>query len=164
LPEVELGEVVPLLADALSPLALNALTLPLLLELPEFQARPQLVVPLLSRLQQSDGLGVATLVRAAELARQAGAIQDARWLVQKGAVPAFLRSHRRTGYLALELLERLAALDPAAALRVLRSTRPRGVRRDVQEQDEDRRRILAQANAALGRAAQARRLRPADSS
>lgn len=158
LPEVELERLPPLLEEALDPLPLNALTLPPLLALAEFQARPELVLPLLPRIERSDGLAIEDTLRAAELGHQAGAERAARRLLRTRAVPALLRWHRAWQDLPCDVLQRMVPIDPSLVLRVLRATRPPGVRSDQQELFAERRRLLAQVHTALGRPHQARRL------
>ena len=62
----------------------------------------------------------------------------------------------------IELLFSLVKINPSAAIRVLRSTRPKGVRSDTDEFDKDRRRALAAAHVLLGRPERAQRLKAAD--
>jgi hypothetical protein len=57
------------------------------------------------------------------------------------------------------MMQLLVELEPSAALQLLRRTRPRGVRRDEEETDPERRQLLAEAYQALGRPVQAQRLR-----
>jgi hypothetical protein len=56
-------------------------------------------------------------------------------------------------------LDLIIAVDPSAALRILRQTRSRRVRRDEDETDRTRLRYLAQVHEALGSAGRAARLR-----
>ena len=153
LPNVALAEVVSLFESALAPVPLNALTLPLVLDLPEFQSRPELLLPFLPRIERTDDLALDAVLRAAGLARRAGALPEARRLLRKQALPL---SARNVDSL-YEKFEEVVAIDPTLALRLIRASRPRGVRKDEQEEDY-RRNLLAKALTALGRVAKANRL------
>lgn len=157
---VEPSQLVALVEAALAPVPLNGLTLPLVVELPELDRRSELVLPLMARIEQCDGIGLEAAARAAAMAHRAGADAAARRLLRARAVPELLRRHRRHAYLDEAAMSILAQADPSSALRVLRATRPRGVRKDEQETEDNRRRLLAAAHDALGRPAQAKRLRP----
>ncbi len=149
-----LTDVRQLIATAFAPHALSALTLSMLLELPEFANRPELVRPLRHDLENAEGLNTEHWVTAVRSATAAGDRALAVKLMTRHLVPSFLREHRRRGWIPSEWLEVIAAADPSTAIRLLRSTRPKGVRRD-DEDEEDRKRILATALRALGRRKQA---------
>jgi len=147
------------LEAAFHPLPLNALTLTLVLELPEFQDRPELILPLLPRIESLKGLSASTWTLAARLAYQAGALSFARQTIRRRTVPYVLAMTRRFGHFDFEAMRLIAALEPSLALRLLRRTRPRGVRSDLEEEHPFRRELLWRAHQALGRSDLAERLR-----
>jgi hypothetical protein len=157
--QIEPDALVALLEQVFDPLPLNALSLPLVLELTELQERPELALPLLPQLERCKGLPESVWLRAALLARQAGALEFAHQVLRSQAIPYLLRFHRRYDQFNLEMMQLLVELEPSAALQLLRRTRPRGVRRDEEETDPERRQLLAEAYQALGRPVQAQRLR-----
>jgi hypothetical protein len=159
LPQIEPEALIPLVEQVFAPLPLNALSLALVLELPEMWERPELALPLLPRLEQCKGLAESVWLRAALLARQAGALDFTHQVLRRQAVPYLLQFHRRYNALNPEVMGLLAELEPSAALQVLRRTRPRGVRHDDEETDPERRQLLARAYQAMGRPVQAKRLR-----
>ena len=153
LPTIELGELVPLLEAALAPLKLNPITLPMLLALSEFEARPELVLPLLPEFLQGDAIAVGTLVRAACLASLAGAAAEAKQLLRRQIMP---RVHRINAY-HVETLGLIVAIDPICGLQALRATRPRDIASD-EEEFGGRRPLFAEAYRTVNRAAKAKRL------
>lgn len=183
LSRIALAELEPGLEAALAPAPLNGPMLSLVIELPEFENRPALIAPLLARLESCDELSEATRLRAMKLARRvvraansagaaaAGAasvalpipLQALEDFVQRAiprAASYLLRVRRRDMDRGLdgELIEALLESNPSAALRVLRKTRPHGVRRDEAESDPHRRRLLALIHRRLGRATLAQAL------
>jgi hypothetical protein len=139
------------LQTAFAPIPLNAMSLPLILEMQVMEERPQLVVPLLPYLEACKGLPEQAWMRAAALALRAGEHSFAHRLLRQRAVPYLLRQHRRTGYLDLAVVRSLVEIDPSAALQVLRRTRARRVRDDAQERDRNRIELLASAHSKLNR-------------
>jgi hypothetical protein len=148
-----------MLEAAFDPLPLNALTLPLVLDLSELGDRPALVLPLLPYIEASKGLADGAWLRAARLAHRAGASGFTHRVLRRRAVPYLLALHRRQDWLDIQTLDVLIDLEPSTALQVLRRTRPRGVRSDEAETAPERRALLARAHEALGRPVRARRLR-----
>ena len=71
IPDVSLGDLIPLLERELAPLTINDLTLPLILALPEFESRPELIIPLQHAIDSATFLAYDTVVQAATLAMQA---------------------------------------------------------------------------------------------
>jgi hypothetical protein len=137
--------------EAFAPLPLGAITLPILIALPELDARPDLVVALIEPLEASRDVPLSTLVRAVRLAVAAGqAAVAARGLLPRIAE----RLHRE---IASEhgrdddAMALLTELSPSEALRVLRATRRRGVRRWEDETDPERLATAARAYVALRR-------------
>jgi hypothetical protein len=155
------AELLPALQSACAPLPLNEVTLPLFLELIELERRPDLILPLLPTLQAIPNLPPATWWRVAELAHRGGDEAFAAGVLNRHAVPVLVKTIRRHGIYATgwSFLKVLAQIDPSTALRVLRGTRPRGVRDDEDETDANRRELLAAAHEQLGRSELARRLR-----
>lgn len=145
-----------------APLPLNALSLTLILGLPELEENPTLILPLLPYLEAEKALPDHTMLQAVRLAYQAGEQHFVRRAIQSWA-PAYLQRYRRYGYWPnADLVMMLAELDPSAALRFLRNTRPRGVRRD-EEEEGWRREALAVAHENLSRYALAQKLRAGQS-
>jgi hypothetical protein len=142
------------------PLPLNALSLTLVVGLPELTAHPTLISPLLPYLEKEKALPDHVMLTSIILARQAG---EERYVLHtlRSWVPGYLRRILKYPYiygLSRELLMMVAELDPSAALRHLRSSRPRGVRRDIEETGW-RREVLAVAHENLARPALAQKLR-----
>lgn len=79
------------------------------------------------------------------LGMRAGAAQDARRMIQRRLVPAVLARYRQEEWLHSDAIEAIVEIDPSAAIRLVRKTRDRGVRRDEEETDEWRWRILGTA-------------------
>ncbi|HEY2514726.1 MAG TPA: hypothetical protein VGI39_27865, partial [Polyangiaceae bacterium] len=145
--------------SAFAPLPLGALTLPLLIALPELDERPELAVPLLAILDGVGDVPLPTLVRASELvlrAGQGGAIsRDLRRRLTK--LPPVAEDGLR-GWLG-RALGLLIELSPSDALRFLRETRARGVRTWRDEHDVLRLEFAARAYEALRRPGLAATLR-----
>jgi hypothetical protein len=150
LPSIDLSSLVSRLEAALAPLPIGPFTLPLLVSLPEFQQRPELVCPLLSRISRAESLTLDVLLQAAELAHRAGDSQAASRLLRRRALPEILRESREYYSFNRTMIGRMIAVDPSVALRAMRYTRPPGVKKDDQETDPVRRRLLAEAYTALG--------------
>lgn len=163
LPSIPLPSLISALSSACDPLPLDELTLPLIVALDEFDQRPELIGPLIPLIQDCDMLPREFWLRAATLAYEAGAMEFAYRVVTERAVPYLLRMNRVEGVLGSTVVSILIKVRPSAALRVLRATRPRGVRADEEEEANSiRRSLLADAHEALGRTNLARRLRPSD--
>ncbi|MCP5119960.1 MAG: hypothetical protein GY953_54880 [bacterium] len=154
-------DLAPRLEQLLAPLPLNAMTLPLIIELEELVDRPALVLSLIPHMEAGHSLPEGSWIRAALLAHKAGEGGFSHRVLRDRAVPYLMRMHRRHHWLDTSTLEALVELDPSTALRVLRRTRPMGVRADEQEGRPERRKLLTKAHEALGRAGRARRLREA---
>ncbi|MFQ5570252.1 MAG: hypothetical protein ACE5G0_11295 [Rhodothermales bacterium] len=150
---------VSVLEALFDPLPLNALTLTLVLELPELRKRPDLILPLLPSIEACKDLADGTWLRAAHLAHHAGTSGFARRVLRRRAVPHMLALHRRHRWLDPTTMALLVELEPSSALQVLRRTRARGVRTDEDEIARERREYLACAHEALGRPIRAQRLR-----
>jgi hypothetical protein len=149
----------PALESMFDPLPLNDLTLPLILDLSEFDDRPELIVPLLPAIAAAGQLSVESVLRAAMLAHRAGADDFARRNLKAHACDYLIRQWRRHGQFDETLVGSLADIEPAAALRVMRQTREKHVRSDEEENWHPRRRLLATIYDRLGRPTLAARLR-----
>ena len=158
LPDIDCDSLVARLEEQFDPLPLNSLTLSLALEISELEERPELIRPLLPLLETCKSLPDRALTRAAYLAHLAGAPGFAHRVLRDVGVRYVLRAHRQYHSLEREAMTALVELEPAAALRVLRKTRPLGVGSDNDEVCPERRRHLARAYARLGREAWADRL------
>jgi hypothetical protein len=127
------------------------MTLPLLVELPEMDARPELVVALLPKLESAESLPLMTLNRVAALLERAG---------HRGAFTRALVRNLVRGALAVRgdhhgrlwpVMATLVDLSPTAALRYFRASRERGVRTWADEGDPMRVEQAARAYEALHR-------------
>ncbi len=129
-----------------------------LIHLDEIFQRPELLVPLLPHIEYSEGLPDNTLLRAAQIAHKVGETSFTQKIVRELAVSYLLADHRRHNYLDEDVTYLLIQIDPGAALRVLRQTRPRKIRTDEQEY-LPRRNMFIKAYKGLGRMKQAEQLR-----
>jgi hypothetical protein len=139
-----------LLEAHLAPLALNELTLPTLLDLPEIGARPELGVGFvtLARARGLDRLPEHVVLRLADLLHAAGRHD----LVDEGWVLAAARRASSSDHgLPDRVLRKLAELFPSGTLALLRETRPRGVRSLADEYQGSRLVAAAEAMRALAR-------------
>lgn len=126
-----------------------------LLHLPELRRRPELVVPLAPWIERLP-LPPADTLHAASLAREAGERElAARWVRRFAAHAHRADVLRWESSLAAEVV---ADLEPSLALRLLRQSRPRGVRRWADESDPYRLWTAARAHVALRRPRQAAKL------
>ena len=162
LQSVELPSLRNLVEGAFDPMPVNTLSLSLLLDLPEFDERPELVLPLLSDIERTEGFTAELWHRVISRSHRAGAIQVARRMIQRRLVPAVLGQYRQHEWLNTAVVQTIAEIDPSTAIRLVRKTRTRGVRSDEEEADEQRRRILGTAYRILGREKKAAAFLPAD--
>jgi hypothetical protein len=164
---IPLPELMDAVRLAFEPFAVDELTLPLLLELDEFQKRPELILPLLPLLDGDAHLLEQTCWQAAALAHRAGRSDFALQLLNRRAYPRLIRAVRNHGVCPCcsePVLRTLAEADPSIALRILRATRSKRVRSDEEEFDGRRRALLITAHERLGRAELASRLKKVDTS
>ncbi|MEM8862864.1 MAG: hypothetical protein AAGD96_31525, partial [Chloroflexota bacterium] len=149
------GEFVQKLGEAFSPLPLNGLTLPLIIDLHEVQARPALLAELLPFMRRhrksiSDQIWFKMLKGLIHLGR----LQEAREIVLTKAVPYQLRYYRmyhEDGYLDFNLLDTMIDLEPVLALQVIRQTRSKYNRTDLDEWIFDRAQALIKVYGKLNR-------------
>jgi hypothetical protein len=134
-----------------APLSLGALTLPLLVGLPEMDKRPELLVPLLPALSTAEGLPVATVARAAGLlAKTPEAAAAARALVPR-IVARLHGAESEDGGWTEGAVQSVVEAVPSEALRLLRATRARRVRSWADEHDFRRLEMAARAYEVLHR-------------
>ena len=123
----DLGDVLALLHSALTPLALNELTLPMVISREAFDERPELIKPLYPLIRQNSQIDLETVVRCASLLTLADCEEDAQTLlpqiVRQATAIAATNLHGENK--ALELLVKLA---PGKALQILKKTRARSNR------------------------------------
>lgn len=139
------------LKERFAPLALNELTLPLVLELPELAENPELVRPLLPLLANLEALPGLAAVSAARLTLALGERKLAKRLFAKRIEQYALWYMRRHNHFESRAAELLIHLEPRLTLRLLRLTRPRGVRGWAQEFEFHRFELAARAYEALHR-------------
>ena len=136
---------------ALRPAELDALTLPLLLALPELQKRPELAIPLLDLVMAERRLGLDDQILAASRAFHAGAHDRARELMIDRVLPKLLRQASPRRPVEPETLKLLVKLgEPSLVLRLLQRSRSRSIRRWADD-EADRIVVAASAHAALHR-------------
>jgi hypothetical protein len=134
-----------------APLPLAALTLPLLVALPEMDRRPELLVPLLPALAAAEGLPVATVARAAGLlAKTPEAAAAARALVPRIVARLEGAAGEDQGWTE-GAVQSVVEAAPSEVLRLLRATRPRRVRSWSDEHDVRRLEMAARAYEVLHR-------------
>jgi hypothetical protein len=152
------GEILDELRRGLKPGRLDETTLPLVLELPELQERPELVLPLLRLVAECWALPAESLVTAAHLALEAGAADLVRRLLLQPLTNHLQRLYR--GYLARysRAPNLFLRLDPSRLLAALRQTREASVHDWLDERDAHRLEMAAAALEALFRPNQARPL------
>jgi hypothetical protein len=153
------------LQTALAPVGLNNSMLEVMVQLPEFQRRPQLIRPLVPLIQSAEKhLGVSTLIEVALLADQAKIHDVASTILRRYALGWIRRQMNHGGYYkAMATIQILIAYHPSIALRSLRETRQRDIHCDNDESDQQRRQLLADCHQALGRPRLASELRSVES-
>jgi len=152
------GELTGALRRALKPARLDQATLPLVIELPELAARPELAVPLLRPVAECRTFPEQPLVTVACLAVQAGAADLVRSLFGRTLAAMLRRTYRRWHWVDSRLIDLVLRLDPVRLLAFLRDTRGRGVRDWQEETDASRLEQAADALIALHRPRQAREI------
>jgi len=130
----------------------------MLLRLPELAAAPERVTAFVPAFREVGRLSGASAIQAALLLNSAESTELAAELFAQDVerqVRAYATRHHWTHYEALMFLARSR---PSAALRILRTTRPRGLRSWSQEVSAERLVCAAAALETLHRPAQAREL------
>jgi hypothetical protein len=153
--EIEGGSLLARIRQEIDQPHLEPFVIPLLLPLPEIDARPGLVTELLPLLDTTR-LPPSSCLRVVHLLDKAGAAHLSRYAAH---LADHLRdSHRAHGWIDPSALRFIARHTPSATLRLLRETRPRGVRSWRQETSAERLVAAGDALAALHRNKQARDL------
>lgn len=158
LAEVPLEEVSALATRAMGAAAWDEITTPQILNLEEFSARPDLVGALLPVLRGVRSLPELTCMRALFLMERTGALEQAMGVFGPRVRAILRRQQLDHDRMDLETLMYLARNDPGPTLRLLRETRPAGVRDWLDEWDGNRVLAAATCLAHLRRPGQARRL------
>lgn len=152
---IPLEDVRALCEREMAPLGPNELTLPPLLDLPEVTARPELALAFLELLRDLGSVPEHTQLRLASLLHAANRTD----LIEETTVfEAARKAARSDRGLSGTLLRTLAALYPSSTLRLLRDTRPKGIRSFDDETDGERLLAAAEAMRALFRGQKARKL------
>ncbi|MCP4161357.1 MAG: hypothetical protein GY760_14890 [Deltaproteobacteria bacterium] len=151
LSNIKIEDFIPELEKLFSPLPLNELTLPLVVEFNEIQDRPELILPLLPAISSCDTLSDIMKIKSAKLAFLAGEKSYSIHLLKKRAEKYLLSEGKNLWRLDYQLLEILGEINPSAALRVLRKTREKDVKKDENETDSERKRLLSMVYEQLGR-------------
>jgi hypothetical protein len=142
---------VELLRKQFSPLELNELTLPLVLELPELADNPPLIRPLLPLVAKLDALPGTSALAAARLTLALGEVELAKRMFAKRIERYVVWYFRRHHHFESNAAGLLVDLEPRLTLRLLRMTRPRGVRSWKDEFEFHRFELAARAYEALHR-------------
>ena len=158
---VPLPDLLPAIRAAFVPAPPVSMMLSLLLELEEFDQRPELILPLIPLLESEHHLPETLRWRAAARAHKAGHSDFAARVLNGRKSTRLVQAIERHGVCSCcsePAVQTLVELDPTTLLRVLRLTREKGVRGD-EEEDGQRRYLFAAAHSRLGRDALAGRLR-----
>jgi hypothetical protein len=159
-----LPDLLPAIRAAFAPLPPDDMMLALVLELEEFDQRPELILPLIPWLESAQHLPETLRWRAAARAHKAGRSDFAARVLNGRKLTRIVQTIERHGVCPCcsePALRTLVELDPTTVLRALRLTRGKSVRSDEAEYDGQRRHLLATAHSRLGRDALAGRLRRA---
>jgi len=147
----DLSEVTDILTTALSPLNIDELTLPHILQIDVFNTRPELVLPLFGYVVQNYSVRSEVLIRVAKLLILCDRVDEVRQLMPRLIKRAL---EVRRYYLRDEIVDILNILLPVSASKVLwllSKSRRRGVRNWSQESDPDRLYLGGVANLKLNR-------------
>jgi hypothetical protein len=127
LKELRPDEFVQAIEEVIAPLSLNELTLPLFINLPELDNRPELVDALFPTVVRSEHLSMDSEIRMTNLLVDAGRVRKAERLGSR-LVNGTLSEFRTQGFWDWDIVEVLSRIDPASVLMVLRETREKRVR------------------------------------
>jgi len=133
----------------------NTQLLAMVVSLPELHERPELIVALAPRLIRASDLPDDCRLMAVKLAMGCGERDLAVRLATDRLAARVMQSHRWYGEVDDELMQLLAEVNPPQALRVLRRTRDRQVRRWDQERHASRAYAAGRAMEHMQRARQA---------
>lgn len=158
---IDPGALVSRLEAALHPEPLDARTLTLVLSLPVMEKRPELSAELARRAYRTPFVPFEVLVKVGYRCKRAGASELARELLRVPGLWEWIVRRCPCGCEVRQNVDRalplLAQIAPELALRILRETRPRGVR-NWRNESELRAKAAANAYRALGRPRQADRV------
>lgn len=152
------GELLGELRRALKPARLDESTLPMVLGLSELGERPELIVPLLRRVAECPTLPELSLVTAASLGVEAGAVDLVRRLLLDRVFDYLRPGCLLDVWVDPRAVDLAVQLDPARLLDLVRRTRPRSVRHWLEEDEGNRLEFAARALEALYRPRQAQAL------
>ncbi|GJL53124.1 MAG: hypothetical protein NPIRA02_02560 [Nitrospirales bacterium] len=143
-----------LLKETFAPIPLNELTIPLVLELPEFLKTHTLARPLLDIVANVNRLPLETYLRSLRIALHASIQEYAFSRIGKYVIKKLLQKLRQDEYVSEQDLGLVVQCHPGNALTLLKRTRLKGVRRWEDEGDQNRQMWIIQA-LTLGRTKQA---------
>ncbi len=146
-----------------SPQPLNSFTLPLIINLEEIQNRPELITPLIPAINSCKELPDNTILRVAKIAYLANERFFSVQILKKRAEKHLLIEGKNHWGMDYTMLEILVEINPSAALRILKKTRPDKIKRDEEETIQQRVRLLSMAHEKLGRVHLAERLKSVES-
>lgn len=147
---VEPTELESLITQAIAPVPLNDLTIPLIANLSECQGRSALVKPLVRLVASCDYLSMETLADTYTLAMRADMADVAYAYLGARLVRAIPHYYQQHGWINDQLIAYIAQVEPSLGLRLLRKTRGEKVR-TWRGDTEHRRHIAANIYEALGR-------------
>ncbi|MCP3927166.1 MAG: hypothetical protein GY714_31800 [Desulfobacterales bacterium] len=148
---IEIDEFLPTLTKLFKPIGLNEVTISIIVKLDELLDRPELIIPLLPFIQTYHNISDFVKMRCAKIAYLAGERSFSVHILKKRAEKYLLRESKNSWYLDYALVEILTEISPSAALRVIRKTRQKEVKKDSEETNPERINILSGINEKLGR-------------
>jgi len=141
-----------LLKEAFSPIPLNELTIPLVVELPEILENTKLARPLIDLVTSVNRLRLQVYLQSLRIALHAGVEDYAFSRIGKHVINGLLRQGDDVSERDLELV---VQCQPGSALMLLKRTRSKGIRCWEDERYEERQTLIVQALTLLGRTKQA---------
>ncbi|MEM9778206.1 MAG: hypothetical protein AAF902_26755, partial [Chloroflexota bacterium] len=152
---ISVDEFIPNLEEVFAPVSLNGLTLTLVANLQEVQARPELLAELLPLMRKySKSITDQTWFKMLRGLVHVGQIQEAREIIITKAVPYQIRCYKmyhHEGYIDFGLLDIMIELEPIVALQTIRQTRDKHIRSDLDEWLFERARALIKIYEKLNR-------------
>lgn len=145
--------------EAFAPHPLNALTLPLVLELDELYGKAALFPPLIPFIHATRDLPQRSWLRAAYHAAASEAGEFFTPEVIRKLTPMIIDGHWQYWHLDYIVLKEFANKAPSTLLEILRRTRSPHIRSDAQESDGERLKLMALAYDQLHRPGKARQIR-----
>ncbi len=154
------GGLIELIEHAFGPTLPMVTRISITVGLDEFKTRPELLPPLLPLLKlQAKSLPTDAQMNVAACADRAGQHELAGRILEQYAFDWLIKCPCLCCFPQREQLRLLSKYRPSVALRVIRHTRRRSVRSDLEEYDESRRELLAEIHESLGRSQLAAQLR-----